>query len=98
MAARKATDSKSISSEKDPRNKFQKALDADERLNVQYLQLDSHLPHLEDNDIWMYQMRLENFIRISLPDNMNQAYLNIVRLVCAQARRCNQPVDDEDVA
>lgn len=52
--------------------------------------LEEHMPHLDDNDVWFYQVVLEGMTRRALPDNMNAKYMQMLRILCAQARRAAQ--------
>jgi hypothetical protein len=57
---------------------------------------DFEFETLEDNDVWLYQLELERFIRRSCPDNMNGRYLGMLATVCAQARRAIPKKEEED--
>lgn len=57
--------------------------------------MDFEFPQLEDNDVWLYQVELERFIKRSCPDNMNGRYLAMLRTVCAQARRAIPKEEDD---
>ena len=58
--------------------------------------LDSEMPHLDDNDVWFYQYRLEHFIDISTNAEAAGRYKTMVRVLCAQARRALDPEDEKD--
>lgn len=76
MAQKKTTESQSASSNKAPEV-------------PRHEPLESEMPHLDDNDVWFYQMNLERLIRISLPDDQSGRYRYMLRVLGAQARRAN---------
>ena len=52
--------------------------------------LESEMPHLDDNDVWFYQIQMEGLIRRNVPDSMNGRSLYMLRVLGAQARRVNR--------
>ena len=74
MAASKTTDSKSPLSEQSEAHRYSGA--------------DDDFPKLDDNDVWLYQLTLEAFIRRN-SGGMGDRQMAMLRTLCAQARRAN---------
>lgn len=74
MAASKTTGSKSILSEQSEAHEYYGA--------------DDEFPQLDDNDVWLYQLTLEAFIRRN-SSGMASRQMTMLRTLCAQARRKN---------
>lgn len=58
--------------------------------------LDSEMPQLDDNDVWLYQLELERLIRRNLPDTMNGRALAMLACLGAQARRAISHENEEE--